>query len=354
MAIYKLLDISSTLPIKNKFGAKVANGVPILTIKDMDNLNNLSGKFIDKNEFSQIINYGFLEKGDILVGRVGTIGKSIILDELSFYPSDNFILIRANKNFVFPKYLHFFIKKNFTYIKTLNRGSTQPLITKTDLMNMSIDLPNLSTQTNIINIIEPFEKILNNFIEKISSLKEYIKNNYLLNKSNNFIKILDLCNLYSQKYNNQQFYSDTSIVTDSMIDMTKLELIDIRKSRANLTPKNKSIVFSKLKGSNKVLPIYNSIYNNIVFSTGFFNISSKYNLFLYGYLLSEEFLKEKKVNSVGTLMEGLSVETLKNIKFKKPNNNYIDNENVLELLSFYILIINKIKEMIAKIIQILI
>jgi len=70
-------------------------------------------------------------------------------------------------------------------------------------------------------------------------------------------------------------------------------------------------------GKNKIYPIYKEYLRQFVFSTGFMNIVTEYDYFVYGWMLSEEFLKIKQNTSTGTLMEGLNNSSLEFWKINK-------------------------------------
>lgn len=89
-----------------------------------------------------------LDKPIILTGRVGTIG-TLYRVKSPCWVSDNALIIspkRTDFDFVF-----YILKlSNFT---ALNRGSTQPLITQTDVKNLEISLPPLDVQKRIAGIL---------------------------------------------------------------------------------------------------------------------------------------------------------------------------------------------------------
>ncbi|MCS6804884.1 MAG: restriction endonuclease subunit S [Blastocatellia bacterium] len=73
----------------------------------------------------------------ILTGRVGTLGSVFRISE-PCWPSDNtLVVLPADENLF--EYLYFCMKR-FDY-EALNRGSTQPLLTQTDLMNQTVLIP---------------------------------------------------------------------------------------------------------------------------------------------------------------------------------------------------------------------
>jgi type I restriction enzyme S subunit len=73
----------------------------------------------------------------LLTGRVGTLG-SVFRIATPCWPSDNTLVVIAREKIAI-EFLYFQMKR-FDY-DTLNRGSTQPLLTQTDLNGQQIPLP---------------------------------------------------------------------------------------------------------------------------------------------------------------------------------------------------------------------
>ena len=92
----------------------------------------------------------------LLIGRVGTLGIVQKIYEKS-WPSDNTLVIMSN-NYHFV----YFILNNIDY-KAINRGSTQPLITQSDIKQQMVLIPP--------------EKVLMSFEQKANILDNAIKNN---------------------------------------------------------------------------------------------------------------------------------------------------------------------------------
>lgn len=177
---------------------------------------------------------------------------------------------------------------------------------------------------------------------------------YLLNFSKNEKDILSFANLYNAKYKNQSLYIETSNIDENFSLINNLKTINENKKpcRANLTPKENSLIFGKLIGSKKLFPIYDKQYLNYVYSTGFYNISSnELDWYLFGFLNSNDFITQKNSNSSGTLMEGITINGLKKIKIKLPKINYCLN-SILYLISKYNVIIEKIDSIISYLINI--
>jgi len=99
----------------------------------------------------------------IITGRVGTLGKIFLVNEKAWI-SDN-VLISRPKDKILTYFIYLLLKK-FS-LSNLNRGSTQPLITKTDIGKLKIAIPTKEVFINFDKIIRSTQKLI-----------------YLLNKQN--------------------------------------------------------------------------------------------------------------------------------------------------------------------------
>ncbi|GBE17010.1 EcoKI restriction-modification system protein HsdS [bacterium BMS3Abin15] len=107
----------------------------------------------------------------ILTGRVGTLG-TIYISKGKVWISDNVLISKAKSEENF--YFAYFNLRRFNF-DSLNRGSTQPLITQTDLKNIEIIIPAQDTLKEWHNVVSKmFDKIyLNNSqIQTLSRLRD--------------------------------------------------------------------------------------------------------------------------------------------------------------------------------------
>lgn len=96
------------------------------------------------------------EPDTVIVGRKGSINNPIFVSEC-FWNVDTAFGLQAKREILNPKYLYYFCRK-FDFEK-LNKTVTIPSLTKTDLLKIKINLPNLKEQQLIVDkllIIENF------------------------------------------------------------------------------------------------------------------------------------------------------------------------------------------------------
>ncbi len=95
----------------------------------------------------------------IITGRVGTLGKIFLLDT-KVWISDNVLISKPLKKEYY--YYDYFLLKSINFL-SLNVGSTQPLVTQTDLRNVALVLPPIKILLMWdVSIALNFSKISNN------------------------------------------------------------------------------------------------------------------------------------------------------------------------------------------------
>ena len=118
--------------------------------------NLLNTKLTSKYPFGVEMARGFCKRTTfqcpiLLTGRVGTLG-SVFRIKTPCWPSDNTLIVITHNDITY-EFLYFQMK--LINYKSLNRGSTQPLLTQSDLKNQVLILPSK-------NILQYFHIIINN------------------------------------------------------------------------------------------------------------------------------------------------------------------------------------------------
>ena len=104
----------------------------------------------------------------ILTGRVGTLG-TFQLVHTEVWISDNVLIMKPSKreNYFFT---YFWIKT--VDFQSLNRGSTQPLVTKTDLLNLQVLIPSSEELSSFDCISRSLFNTLSNNNQQTATLSE--------------------------------------------------------------------------------------------------------------------------------------------------------------------------------------
>lgn len=148
----------------------VEAGYPLVTSK------NVVKGFIDLSEVNYIAEKDYeninrrskVDKGDILMPMIGTIGNPVLVEEEPAFAIKNVALIKFKKGSPSRHFIHYLLGSYYFdfAIKTINRGGTQKFIALGDIRKLPIPLPEKDE-------IENFDKIL----FKISEIKRTLQRN---------------------------------------------------------------------------------------------------------------------------------------------------------------------------------
>lgn len=108
----------------------------------------------------------------VVIGRKGSINKPIFV-ETPFWNVDTAFGLCANSEKLNPKYLYYFCEK-FDFEK-LNTTVTIPSLTKSNLLNVEIPLPNLKKQKQIVELLDKVTSLIFLRKQQLSKLVELVK-----------------------------------------------------------------------------------------------------------------------------------------------------------------------------------
>lgn len=112
----------------------------------------------------------------VIIGRKGSINNPVFVEE-PFWNVDTAFGLSANREVLLPRFLYYFCKK-FDF-ERLNKAVTIPSLTKSDLLKIEIDLPNLKQQQDIVNRLVKVERIIALRKQELTSLDELIKARFI-------------------------------------------------------------------------------------------------------------------------------------------------------------------------------
>ena len=135
----------------------------LLSCKNIKNgLINItsSERKINEESFYKIQKRIKLEKNDVLITTVGTIGEmSIIEDESINYSFQRSVgIIKPNKEFVNPYFLYYSLRNELGQIATLIKGAVQKCLFINDMKMIEVSLPDLKIQNKIVKVLQNIDK----------------------------------------------------------------------------------------------------------------------------------------------------------------------------------------------------
>ena len=136
----------------------VQAGFPLVTSKNIKNgtivLDDVN--FISKEDYDKINQRSKVDRGDILMPMIGTIGNPVIVDIEPAFAIKNVALIKFHGQEVNAKYVLFVLNSSLfaKYIESTKRGGTQNFISLKDIRSFNIPCPTVAVQEKIIREIE--------------------------------------------------------------------------------------------------------------------------------------------------------------------------------------------------------
>lgn len=199
----------------------------------------------------------------VIIGRKGNINTPIFVSE-PFWNVDTAFGLESNKEYLLPKYLYYFCKKYD--FERHNKTVTIPSLTKSDLLKIEINLPEIQIQQYIIDVLQKIEHIIELRNKELTVLNELVKARFieifgtLHDNENRFdvVTIGDVCSLikdgthqtpqYTEdKVNGYKFLSSKDVMSQK-IDWSDIKYIpaDLHEQLyKTLKPQRNDILMSK-------------------------------------------------------------------------------------------------------------
>lgn len=149
----------------------IENGYPLVTSKNLSdsglNLNDVS--LISESDYNEINKRSKVEVGDILLGLIGTIGKSVLVDSDGF-AIKNVGLIK-NGGEIQNQFLLQYLKTNLfnKYIQIEMAGNTQKFLGLETLRNTKVPVPSPDEQSVIGSLFCTLDTLLSSYKDNFAN-----------------------------------------------------------------------------------------------------------------------------------------------------------------------------------------
>ena len=193
----KLKDVSEIYDGTHETPNYVEKGVKFVSVENISNLLDTT-KFIPESDYNK---YKIKPKyNDVFMTRIGDIGTSSIYksdEKLAYYVS--LALLRTKDNHILiPDYLNQYIKNNSFQKELYNRTihvAFPKKINTGEIGECSINLCSDKEQLKVSNFLSLLDKKIELQSKKIEDLKLFklSKYSFVFSKSNNKIKLSDIC-----------------------------------------------------------------------------------------------------------------------------------------------------------------
>ena len=141
----------------------VESGYPLVTSKNVvdGKLDLLNVKYITKEDFLAISKRSKVDKGDIIMPMIGTIGKPLIISTEPNFAIKNVALIKFNKTDITNVYIQQLLSLSSFLegaIMAKSKGITQKFIALGDIRKLPIPVPPIEFQIEYVSFIQQSDK----------------------------------------------------------------------------------------------------------------------------------------------------------------------------------------------------
>ena len=134
-----------------------SNLIKIVNGKNQKSVESNDGKYVicgSGGSMGRATDY-LTKENSVIVGRKGNINKPILMRE-KYWNVDTAFGVEPNENYICVEYLYMFCL--FFYFNRLNKAVTIPSLTKVDLLNISMPVPDLHIQKKFAKFVEQVDK----------------------------------------------------------------------------------------------------------------------------------------------------------------------------------------------------
>lgn len=150
------------MPSTPKF---LESGIKYITSKNIKNgkIEYDTAKFISEDDYNKISSNRAIQRNDLLITMIGTIGEAAFVDTDEPFYGQNLYLLRLNPQIINRKYYFYFItqSKIKNSLVSKKNASSQGYIKAGSIENLVVPVPPLSEQQRIVDILDRFDALCN-------------------------------------------------------------------------------------------------------------------------------------------------------------------------------------------------
>ena len=177
----KLEDLADVRDGTHNSPQYYSEGHPLITSKNVKNgfINYDDIQYISDGDFEEINRRSKVDKNDILMGMIGTIGNIALVRETPDFAIKNVALIKDIEK-VYCVYLYHYLQSS-SILNQLSEGmdgGTQKFIALNKIRNLIIAVPRIEEQYKISNYMEHLDNLITLHQRKLDKMKN-LKSAYL-------------------------------------------------------------------------------------------------------------------------------------------------------------------------------
>ncbi|PFL28694.1 restriction endonuclease subunit S [Bacillus cereus] len=158
----------------------VLSGYPLVTSKNIKNgkldLENIN--YICTEDFEKINKRSKVDKGDIIMPMIGTVGNPLLVKTDEEFAIKNVALFKFQDNeIIFNRFFYYFLLSDLCkkQLSGSKRGGTQSFVSLKDLRDLKVPLPSFEQQKNMVAVLDKAQALIEKRKVAIAKLDELIQ-----------------------------------------------------------------------------------------------------------------------------------------------------------------------------------
>lgn len=157
----QITDIQMGYSFRSRMEFKTDGMLAVIQMKDLGSDNRVDCESVQKIEMEVVDDKHLVQKGDLIFRSRGATNTAAILDKepKSAIVAAPLLRIRSISDNILPEYLCWYINQKTAqnYLKMRQEGTHGGMISRQTLETLTVDLPSLDVQRQIIDIINLHE-----------------------------------------------------------------------------------------------------------------------------------------------------------------------------------------------------
>lgn len=157
---------------------KSETGIPFVTISNITSTNKFDFRntmHVPQDYYEGLDGKRRPQVGDVLYSVVGSFGIPVLMtEEHKFVFQRHIAILRPDEVKVVPAFLYYTMLNRDFYMKAdaVALGAAQRTVSLTALREMEIQLPDYDTQKKVVNVLRPYDELIENNQKQIKLLEE--------------------------------------------------------------------------------------------------------------------------------------------------------------------------------------
>lgn len=155
-----IANVISGYTFRSAINPNTTGGIPLLQSKNIKGDSIILDKDLTKTSFKTTRTNSFAKNNDVVISTRGSFRSAVVKSTKEILASSSVYILHLTDNQILPEFLSLYLNssRGNRNLQNITTGSTIKSILRSDLENIKIPTPPLSTQKNLIKLSQNQKK----------------------------------------------------------------------------------------------------------------------------------------------------------------------------------------------------